>query len=71
MKLLRVGERGEERPAVLDDDGVARDLSGVVGDFSPAFFAGGGLTTVTAAAADPAARAALPALDGRIGRAYH
>jgi 2,4-diketo-3-deoxy-L-fuconate hydrolase len=36
MKLLRVGEPGAERPAVLDDDGVARDLSGVVGDIGPA-----------------------------------
>jgi hypothetical protein len=33
MKLLRVGERGAERPAVLDDAGIARDLSGVVTDF--------------------------------------
>jgi hypothetical protein len=39
MKLLRVGERGSERPAVLDGGGVARDLSGIVSDFGPAFFA--------------------------------
>jgi hypothetical protein len=38
MKLLRVGERGSERPAVLDGGGV-RDLSGIVSDFGPAFFA--------------------------------
>jgi 2-keto-4-pentenoate hydratase/2-oxohepta-3-ene-1,7-dioic acid hydratase in catechol pathway len=66
MKLLRVGEPGAERPAVLDSDGIARDLSGIAGDFDPAFFAGGGLVRVMAAAADPA-RAALPALDGRVG----
>jgi len=67
MKLLRVGEPGEERPAVLDGDGVARDLSGIAGDLGPEFFAGGGLAAVAAAVADPAARAALPAVDGRIG----
>jgi 2-keto-4-pentenoate hydratase/2-oxohepta-3-ene-1,7-dioic acid hydratase in catechol pathway len=67
MKLLRIGERGLERPAVLDRDGVARDLSGAVADFGPAFFAGDGLATVAAAVADPAALAALPAVDGRIG----
>ena len=32
MKLLRIGDRGQERPAVLDADGVARDLSGLIGD---------------------------------------
>ena len=67
MKLLRVGEAGAERPAVLDDNGVARDLSGIIADFSPAFFAGGGLGKVAGLAADPAARAGLPAVDGRVG----
>jgi 2-keto-4-pentenoate hydratase/2-oxohepta-3-ene-1,7-dioic acid hydratase in catechol pathway len=71
MKLLRIGDRGQERPAVLDDDGVARDLSGLIGDVGgdvgPEFFARGGLAGLTAALADPAARAALPAVDGRIG----
>ena len=47
MKLLRVGGPGLERPAVLDADGVARDLSGVVRDFGPAFFGNGGLGRVT------------------------
>ncbi|MFJ9156041.1 fumarylacetoacetate hydrolase family protein [Streptomyces griseoviridis] len=32
MKLLRVGTTGAERPALLDADGVLRDLTGVVGD---------------------------------------
>jgi 2-keto-4-pentenoate hydratase/2-oxohepta-3-ene-1,7-dioic acid hydratase in catechol pathway len=67
MKLLRIGERGLERPAVLDGDGVARDLSGVVTDFGPAFFAGSGLAEVAVAVADPAALAALPPVDGRVG----
>ena len=43
MKLLRIGDHGQERPAVLDDDGVARDLSGLIGDvggdIGPEFFA--------------------------------
>ncbi|MBY8887945.1 fumarylacetoacetate hydrolase family protein [Streptomyces sp. PTM05] len=32
MKLLRVGPAGAERPALLDGDGVVRDLSGLVPD---------------------------------------
>ncbi|MFC8916238.1 fumarylacetoacetate hydrolase family protein [Streptomyces sp. NPDC047821] len=32
MKLLRVGTAGAERPALLDQDGVLRDLSAVVSD---------------------------------------
>ncbi|MGP3633522.1 fumarylacetoacetate hydrolase family protein [Streptomyces sp. 24-1644] len=32
MKLLRVGTAGAERPALLDQDGTLRDLSGLVGD---------------------------------------
>lgn len=34
MKLLRIGHPGEERPAILDQDGVLRDLSGTVEDIS-------------------------------------
>src|SRR5271155_5765964 len=68
MKLLRVGERGAERPAVLGDDGTARDLSGIVSDFGPAFFAGGGLDRIAAVLADgglPHDR--LPPVEGRTG----
>lgn len=32
MKLLRFGEKGAERPGMLDAAGVIRDLSGVIGD---------------------------------------
>lgn len=63
MKLLRVGEPGLERPAVLDVDGVARDLSVIVRDFGPSFFAGGGLGRVTGALCN----GGLPEVDGRIG----
>lgn len=36
MKLLRYGEAGAEKPAILDSDGAIRDLSGVIGDLSGA-----------------------------------
>lgn len=32
MKLLRYGPRGQEKPGLVDRDGIIRDLSGVVGD---------------------------------------
>jgi 2-keto-4-pentenoate hydratase/2-oxohepta-3-ene-1,7-dioic acid hydratase in catechol pathway len=34
MKLLRVGPKGQEKPAILDDKGFARDLSAVIDDIS-------------------------------------
>ena len=34
MKLLRVGEVGNEIPAALDNNGVIRDLSNHINDFS-------------------------------------
>ncbi|MBK9133821.1 MAG: fumarylacetoacetate hydrolase family protein [Betaproteobacteria bacterium] len=36
MKLLRHGPRGQEKPALLDASGTLRDLSGLVGDITPA-----------------------------------
>ena len=35
MKLLRYGERGAEKPGLLDNEGKIRDLSGVVSDIGP------------------------------------
>ena len=35
MKLLRVGEKGEEKPAVLDGDGKIRDISSHINDLNP------------------------------------
>ncbi|MDP9794825.1 2-keto-4-pentenoate hydratase/2-oxohepta-3-ene-1,7-dioic acid hydratase in catechol pathway [Catenuloplanes nepalensis] len=61
MRLLRVGAAGAERPAMLDGDGVLRDLSGVIADVDPAFLAGGGPAEIPAG---------LPVLDAdglRIG----
>lgn len=49
MKLLRVGTAGAERPALLDEDGTLRDLSGVVDDIDGALLA------------DPSARARVRA----------
>ena len=34
MKLLRVGEKGAEKPALLHSDGTYRDLSSVVPDIT-------------------------------------
>ena len=36
MKLVRVGEPGQERPALLDEQGVLRDLSGHITDIAGA-----------------------------------
>lgn len=35
MKLIRFGEKGSERPGVVDADGSIRDLSAVVTDYTP------------------------------------
>ena len=34
MKLLRVGVKGQEKPAALDAEGKLRDLSSVVSDIA-------------------------------------
>ena len=35
MKLVRFGEKGSEKPGVIDASGVIRDVSSLVGDYSP------------------------------------
>ena len=35
MKLLRLGNLGKEKPAIIDKDGNYRDLSSIVNDFNP------------------------------------
>ena len=35
MKLLRVGQKGQEKPAALDKDGKIRDISSHVKDLNP------------------------------------
>ncbi|MEL7345898.1 MAG: fumarylacetoacetate hydrolase family protein, partial [Pseudomonadota bacterium] len=64
MKLLRVGEPGKERPAVLDQAGICRDLSEVVDDI-----AGPALSKESLAFLEGVDLKALPAIEGnpRIG----
>ena len=35
MKLLRVGQKGQEKPAALDKNGIIRDLSDYINDLNP------------------------------------
>ncbi|MGV8853103.1 MAG: fumarylacetoacetate hydrolase family protein [Devosia sp.] len=64
MKLLRIGAKGAEKPAILADDGTIRDLSDIVHDIGGAALSPAGLANI--AAAD---LSTLPELDGseRIG----
>ena len=48
MKLLRYGPQGSEKPGLMDNQGQIRDLSEVVKDIDPDFFAGDGLRKVAA-----------------------
>jgi 2-keto-4-pentenoate hydratase/2-oxohepta-3-ene-1,7-dioic acid hydratase in catechol pathway len=67
VKLLRVGEPGAERPAVLDESGVLRDLSVVVPDIDGSVLADG---QVLARVREALAAGGLPRLDAaglRIG----
>ncbi|MFI8106220.1 fumarylacetoacetate hydrolase family protein [Streptomyces sp. NPDC086023] len=75
MKLLRVGPAGAERPALLDQDGTLRDLSGLVTDVDGALLSD---ESVLSRVREAAAAGGLPALDaeglrtgapvGRIGK---
>ncbi|ASR08532.1 2-hydroxyhepta-2,4-diene-1,7-dioate isomerase [Rhizobium leguminosarum bv. viciae] len=63
MKLMRVGEAGSEKPALLDADGKIRDLSGHVADIGGEAISPAGLAKI--AAIDPKS---LPEIAlGRIG----
>ncbi|WP_029874602.1 fumarylacetoacetate hydrolase family protein [Rhizobium leguminosarum] len=63
MKLMRVGEAGSEKPALLDADGKIRDLSGHVDDIGGEAIGPAGLAKI--AAIDPKS---LPEIaPGRIG----
>ena len=64
MKLLRIGPAGQEKPALLDADGVARDVSSIVPDFSPETVSPELIARLKAA--DAASLPALPA-GARIG----
>jgi len=64
MKLLRVGAKGAEKPAILADDGTIRDLSGIVPDIGGATLLPEGLEKLRGVDSD-----SLPQLgaDQRIG----
>ena len=51
MHLLRLGDRGQETPAVRDDDGVIYRLDGVTPDIDPTFLAGEGINRARTALA--------------------
>jgi len=59
MKLLRYGPMGAEKPGMLDDTGVLRDLSGVIDDITGATIGDEALAKLRGI--DPAT---LPAVDG-------
>lgn len=63
MKLLRVGTAGAERPALLDQDGTLRDLSGIVPDIDAALLADADADALARVRAAAAAPGELPALD--------
>jgi len=48
MKLLRVGPKGQEKPAILDANGKVRDLSGVIKDITPQQLTPAGLAALRA-----------------------
>jgi len=60
MKLLRYGPAGQEKPGLLDADGIIRDLSGLVPDITGATIDAATLARI--AAADPSS---LPAVPGK------
>lgn len=64
MKLLRVGEKGRERPALLDANGNIRDLTGIVDDVAGATLLPGELQRLREI--DPQSLPELPS-DLRIG----
>jgi 2-keto-4-pentenoate hydratase/2-oxohepta-3-ene-1,7-dioic acid hydratase in catechol pathway len=66
VKLLRIGPAGDERPALLAEDGSLLDLSSVTDDINGAFLAGDGVERVRAALA-AGTLAPLDAPGARVG----
>ncbi|MBK17397.1 MAG: 2-hydroxyhepta-2,4-diene-1,7-dioate isomerase [Rhodospirillaceae bacterium] len=48
MKLVRYGEKGAEKPGIIDENGVLKDLSGEIGDITPDIVAPQGLAAMNA-----------------------
>ncbi|MBK1783831.1 fumarylacetoacetate hydrolase family protein [Prauserella cavernicola] len=59
MRLARLGEPGQERPAVIDDQGLTRDLTSLTHDIDGAFLAADGIARTRRALAE----GTLPALE--------
>ena len=59
MKLLRFGPKGDEKPGLLDDQGVMRDLSGQVADIGGAVLSDDGLAAI--GSLDPVELPVVPA----------
>ena len=59
MKLMRWGAKGAEKPGLVDLTGVARDLSGMIGDITPDLLAPEGLRRL--AGIDTASLPVIPA----------
>jgi len=72
MKLLRYGQRGQEKPGLIDAEGRIRDLSGVIADIDGTAVSPEGLARLRAL--DPASLPAVPgkprlgACVGRVGK---
>ena len=64
MKLVRFGQKGQEKPGLIDSTGTIRDLSGVVPDIAGDVLTPAGLARI--AAVDPATLPAVSA-DVRLG----
>lgn len=50
MKLVRFGARGQEKPGIMADDGIIRDVSSRISDYDHEFFQSGGLERLRALA---------------------
>jgi 2,4-didehydro-3-deoxy-L-rhamnonate hydrolase len=67
MKLMRYGSKGQEKPALLDDKGRVRDLSGLMPDITPATLTPQGLAAL---AAIDASKLPIVETPGRIAPPY-
>ena len=61
MKLVRFGNRGQEKPGIVTADGRIKDVSAHVRDYDHAFFSGGGLESLRTIAASPESLPDAPA----------
>jgi len=69
MKLIRFGERGQEKPGVLLPDGSRIDVSAIGSDYDEAFFGSGGLAKLETWLRKNASSAPRVAPSARLGSA--